>query len=141
MINKKALKGNEKRLVRRYLVWCYKTTKESLDRVDRYYTQNKVDIFMLSELRRGKKAGDEKYLSLVNDFEQYLSNKLKNADKQKFKEEEKKKFHGDYLYLKNRFAAVERTISYFLGKKELTSIERDYEEEMTNRIWQAREHA
>jgi len=44
----------EKNLLRRYLIWCYKTTKEELDKVDRYFTQDVADAYILKCLRSGK---------------------------------------------------------------------------------------
>jgi len=43
---------DQKNLIRSYLVWCYKTTKEDLDKIDRYFTQNHVDNFILSRLKK-----------------------------------------------------------------------------------------
>lgn len=65
----------KRRLIRRYLIWCYKTTREEFDG-----------------------------------------------------------------YLKNRLEAVEKAIEHFLGKDDLNNIQMLYENEMTNRILQARGH-
>ena len=46
----KTLSENQQRLMRRYFVWCYKTTKEELDKIDRYFTQNTVDDYILARL-------------------------------------------------------------------------------------------
>jgi hypothetical protein len=141
---KKQLKQNEKDLTRRYLVWCYKTTKESLDKIDRYFTQLRVDRFVLGHLTRGaepqstKASGD--YRRQVNDFKKYMAQKEGNALKQKFVDGHQKQLRADYMVLKNRFGAVENAIVTFLGKGELRKICRLYEEEMTQRILQARDH-
>ena len=136
------LSPNDRRLIRRYLLWCYKTTKEELDRIDRYYTQIKADTFILGNLRKSveyKKRDD--YKKLVKDFDQYMKKKQSNVDQKKFVDVSKKKISAEYLYLKERFAAIEGAILYFLGKKELQNITDLYETEMTQRILQAREHA
>ncbi len=135
---------NDCHLIRRYLIWCYKTTKEDLDRIDRYYTQLDVDAFLLKTLRRGKdykRKKDEYYRGLVDDFEKYMQKKKDNVDQKKFKDEKCKELSSEYLYVKNRFDAIERAIVDFLGEEELDHICTLYEEEMTSRILAAREHS
>ena len=136
------LTPNEKNLIRRYLVWCYKTTKEDLDRIDRYYTQIQVDHFMLDVLKNDKndKGGGEAYSQLVDNFKIYIATKKNNVDGKKFKDVSRQIPTADYLYLKNRFAAIEKAIIYFLGKNEFKNITKLYETEMTRRILEAREH-
>jgi hypothetical protein len=133
---------NEKNLVRRYLIWCYKTTKEDLDRIDRYFTQFEVDRQLLKTLQsmKGWKnvADPEQYKNLVDQFETYLHEKKSKAQAKKFYSPPK--LSAEYLYLRNRFEAIEKAVVHFLGKKELVKIERLYEEEMTRRILEAREH-
>ncbi|MBU0467950.1 MAG: hypothetical protein KKD07_06965 [Candidatus Omnitrophica bacterium] len=138
------LKKKEKDLTRRYLIWCYKTTKESLDRIERYYTQIPVDQYLLKQLMGSKdfksSKTNKKYKNLVNDFEQYIDVKKKNVDAKKFEDLNCKKLDPEYQYLKERFAAIEKAIAHFLGKKELETINSLYEAEMTDRILNAREH-
>lgn len=138
------LTQNENNLIRRYLIWCYKTTKEDLDHIDRYYTQYMADQYILSQLKKEKTIGKENvngYKSQVKDFEAYLNKKKTNVDSQKFLDKDKKQIKSEYQYLKNRFRAIEKAICHFLSRKELAKIERLYEEEMTQRILSAREHA
>ncbi|MBF0521621.1 MAG: hypothetical protein HQL24_01040 [Candidatus Omnitrophica bacterium] len=134
----------EKNLIRRYLIWCYKTTKESLDRIDRYYTQLKADDFILKELKAGqdfkKEESNPAYKTLVKGFEDYMAQKKINVDQKKYSECDLKNLHPDYLYLKNRCSAIQNAIVHFLGKKELKAIQQLYEQEMTQRILQSREH-
>ena len=135
----------QKDLIRRYLVWCYKTTKEELDRIERYFTQLDVDSLVLKRLRfgadyrRGKK--EDPYRLLVDQFEDYMKKKEGNVLKKKFSDTRSKTLDPQYLYLKNRFAALEKTIVHFLGKPQLEAIRRSYEEEMTRRIVQSTEHS
>ena len=133
------LRRQDKNLIHRYLVWCYKTTKESLDKIDRYYTQLQVDEFILKHLRN-KKIKDAAYAHLVDSFEEYMLKKKKNVDKQKYADEAQAILRSDYVYLTNRFLAIEKAIVHFLGKKQLAVIENLYEKEMTLRILQTREH-
>ena len=125
----------EKKLLRRYLIWCYKTTKESLDRIDRYYTQLKVDEFILKQVSFSQNKNYENY---IDDFKKYMVTKKENVDKKKFLNGAN--FQPEYLYLQNRFKAIEKAIGVFLGKKALKEITELYEEDMTRRILEAREH-
>ncbi len=144
MAAKSQLTKPQKNLTRRYLLWCYKTTKEDLDRIDRYFTQLKVDAFMLANLSKAKefKGGkqDKAYQKKVGDFKKYMEGKESRVLAQKFKDPEKKILKPEYLYLQRRLAAIEKAIVHFLGKKELSVIEEMYEEEMTLRILEARAH-
>lgn len=135
---------NEKRLLRRYLIWCYKTTKEELDKIDRYFTQNYVDQFISKQLTECSSEVDSdlrnEYTVLVDKFSEYAENKLKKAENNKYVDIEQKKCSAEYLYLTNRLKAVEEAIAHFLGSYELDHIMHLYETEMTNRILAAREH-
>lgn len=136
---------NERRLIRRYLVWCYKTTREALDRTDRYFTQLRVDHFVLAELSRvpglkDKELGPE-YLKKINEFQNYIEEKAERVFPQKFSDAKRNKLQPEYWYLKARLAAIEKAIIYFLGRKELVAIQKLYEEEMTRRILEAKEHS
>ena len=134
----------EKRLIRRYLIWCYKTTKEELERTDRKFTQLEVDEFILDDLLKTRSSIQgpmrEQYWQEIEKFEEYKNKKQEEALTQKFFDQTKRIPQANYLYLKNRLRAIEKAIVSFLGKKELTRIELLYEEEMTQRILQAREH-
>jgi hypothetical protein len=128
-------------LTKRYLIWCYKTTKEDLDRIDRYYTQLKIDQFVLDQLV-GEKIyrSDDEYQKLVKNFEEYMFKKKDNVDAKKFRDITKNILDPNYIYLQKRFVALEEAIKKFLGESELKKIETSYEEEMTRRIWEARDH-
>ena len=134
----------EKRLIRRYLVWCYKTTKEDLDRMDRKFTQLAADDFILKQLlqRKGKIRGSDRkgYNRKIDDFKRYIGQKKKDAFRLKFENRSSRRLNPNYLYLKNRLSAVERAIVFFIGKKELKKIKSLYEEQMTKRILEAQEH-
>jgi hypothetical protein len=134
----------EKDLLKRYLIWCYKTTKEELDKVGRYFTQLKVDVFLLKGLRKKSayknSKGNSEFKGLVDSFETYMLKKEDNVLKKKYKGKDFKKLQPQYEYLSERLCVLEDAISHFLGKQELTKIVNLYEEEMTKRILQAREH-
>ena len=78
------LSTEEKDLVRRYLVWCFKTTKEDLDRIDRKFTQLSVDRDMLKDLtsRRlpPRYSGGEGYQHLLEKFKGYIHAKENDAN-------------------------------------------------------------
>ena len=129
----------EKHLLRRYLLWSYKTTKESLDRIDRYFTQLHVDHFIFKELKKVQ-SSHPAYLNLVNNFDKYRQEKEKNVLPKKFLDASKKTLEPNYQYLKERFSAIEKAIGHFLGEGELKKISALYEEEMTRRILEEKEH-
>ena len=141
---KVTLSDEEKKLVRRYLIWCYKTTKEDYDRVERYFTQFKVDYNVLGILMKNEDIKDKErgkgYFQKVDGFAKYIEAKEKRVIPQKFIDQQKKILQPDYWYLKKRLEALEETICDFLGKQELETIKSMYEEEMTRRILDAREH-
>ena len=138
------LTKKEKDLIRRYLVWCYKTTKEELDKTDRYFTQLMADGFILRQLRKmeGYRSvkGDQGYKDMVDQFSVYMEKKEANVLKKKFKDTRRRSLNPDYQYLKERFTAIEGAIRRFLGAEELKKISLLYEQEMTRRILQARDH-
>jgi hypothetical protein len=136
-------KQKEKNLIRRYLVWCYKTTKEELDRIDRKFTQVDVDRKVLKELVKGVVSagvGKNAYLGKIKEFENYITKKEKDANIEKYVSVEKKQVQSNYFYLTKRLGAIEKSVISFLGSKELRAIESAYEEEMTRRILESREH-
>lgn len=133
----------QKKLVRRYLIWCYKTTKEDLDRIDRYFTQLQVDAHVLKLLlktSRPKVPQGHLYSEKISAFQEYMANKEKNVHSKKFADAEGKVLQPEYWYLKNRLEALEKTIVDFFGAKELKAVQNLYEVEMTRRILEAREH-
>ena len=138
------LTKGEKDLIRRYLLWCYKTTKEELDKIDRYFTQLKADAFVLLQLRKSKeyKSSVRKsasYKTIVEQFQVYMADKEAGVLKKKYKNGKHTELNPGYQYLKKRFLAIEKALEYFLGKNDLNKICNVYEEEMTNRILQARD--
>ena len=143
MVNKSKLTPNELNLIKRYLLWCYKTTKEELDKIDRYFTQGIVDEFILNDLRKAKEyklPGNERYKQLVDDYNAYVKKKTNNAQNKKFLGKEKTKTLPEYQYISNRFSAIENAICFYLGDKGLNDIVCLYEKEMAGRILSSREH-
>jgi len=138
------LKREEENLIRRYLVWCYKTTKEELDRIDRKFTQLTVDYFLLKEISKRQNSSlgssQRQYSKFIDEFNAYIRQKEKDASQTKFLDAKKAKPHPRYEYLRNRLLAIEKAISFFLGKKELDNITVLYEWEMTRRILGASDH-
>ncbi|MBN1870762.1 MAG: hypothetical protein JW847_09335 [Candidatus Omnitrophica bacterium] len=145
MPKRSQLTQKEKNLIRRYLIWCYKTTKEELDKIDRYFTQLKADEFVLRQLKRSKEyrlaQGNQAFKDMVEQFSVYMKTKEENVLKKKFMDSRRQTLSPEYQYLNNRFTAIEGAIRHFLGAWELKKICLLYEQEMTMRILQAREHA
>lgn len=143
MAAKPKFTANEQRLIRRYLVWCYKTTKEELDKIDRYFTQLQIDAFMLKQLTQTddyqSSAENTTFVDRVDQFREYMRKKETNVLTKKFTEDGKT-LDGGYQYLNARFLAIERAIRHFLGDDSLREITQLYEMEMTRRILEAREH-
>lgn len=137
------ISDSHKDLIHRYLLWAYKTTRESYERIERKTTQLMVDGHILKILHRKPKtevAVQKDYRKFVEEFEQYIAGKKEDEIKQKFTDGRKKAFHPQYIYLKRRLLAIEDAIKYFLGPKALKTIKELYEKEFINRILQAREH-
>lgn len=139
------LNESQRHLIHRYLIWCYKTTKEDLDRIDRYFTQVLVDRKILDFLKKQKEvcgAGKNPDCARkVDEFRDYMDNKEKAVFPKKFADASGKTLQPEYWYLKNRLAAIEQAVREFLGKKQLKTIRSLYEAEMTQRILAAREHS
>jgi len=132
---------SEKNLIRRYLIWFYKDTKESLDKIDRYFTQKHADVLVGKHLKSVKEyKRDLDYKKLVDGFFEYMKVKEAKALNKKYRDVGSKELNAEYVYLQNRVAAVESAITRLLGQKELKTIRSLYEEEMTRRILSAREH-
>jgi hypothetical protein len=119
-------KKEHKALIRRYLLWAFKTTLESFERIERKTTQLMVDEFILKRIN--KPAISQKQ---IKEFEAYIKAKRADELKLKFTDAKGKTLHPQYVYLKNRLQAVEEAVRHFLGEKE---------KEFTNRILQARDH-
>ncbi len=134
----------DKNLVRRYLIWCYKTTKEDLDKVDRYFTQEMVDQLVIKEMMMSSEyqsfAKNSGVKSLVEGFVKYAAEKKASAYKRKFSDQGGNELRPDYQYLRLRLKAIEGAARHFLGSAGLKEIQCLYEQEMTIRILAAREH-
>lgn len=134
----------QKKLIRRYLLWCYKTTKEELDRIDRKSTQLQVDYFMKGEFLKALETSVledmRPYQAKVDEFTAYIAEKEKNLSAAKFSDKIREEWQPQYWYLVKRLDAIKKAVRYFLGDKILKSIEALYEREMTRRIMESREH-
>ena len=124
-----------KNLKKRYLIWFYKTTKEALDKIDRKFTQADIDKFILDELKKEDK--NKKLSFYIDEFDRYIQNKENNGLNLKY---EFKGLKPQYEFLAFKLKAIEKAITKELGKSVLLEIKNAYEEEMTKRILQEREH-
>ena len=133
---KKALTVEQKALVRRYLIWAYKTTRESFERIERKTTQLVVDDYLVGQLLKSPSKQSRR----VSEFKQYIANKRQDEIKLKYAGEGKAAFDPEYLYLKDRLDAIKQGITYFLGKNAIKGIEQLFEKEFTRRILESKEH-
>ena len=120
-------------LKKRYLLWLYKKTKETLDRVDRKFTQIDIDKFILEELQKGTIA-DKNFL---DEFITYVNNK--EHDCQKIKSGGTY-FNSEYQFLSLKLQAIEKSIVNELGAESLEEIKNLYHQEMVDRILRSTEH-
>jgi len=133
MKKKVSLSLDHKNLIRRYLLWAYKSTKEGFERIERKSTQLLVDEYILDYFSKNK-------FKMPQEFKVYVADKRRDELKLKFVNDAGKDFHPDYVYLKNRLKVIEAAIICFLGRKELVCMQRLYEAEFTRRILEARDH-
>ena len=130
---KNPLSREHKNLVRRYLIWAYKTTRESFERIERKTTQLTVDEYIFDYFSSNN-------FTIPQEFRAYIVDKRKDELKLKFADAGRKKLHPQYVYLKNRLEAIEAAIKHFLGGMEMKRIAGLYEEEFTRRIIGSKEH-
>jgi len=135
---------DEKNLLRRYLIWWYKMTKEELDRIDRKFTQLHVDRFVQKSMIQSleKFEGEDRldFDRKLEEFAQYIDKKECQAKAQKFSDADGTKMKSEYFFLLCRLKSIEEAIGFFLGVSALPGIKKLYEQEMTCRILQSREH-
>lgn len=126
-------KKDKKDLEKRYLAWLYKTTKEAFDRIERKFTQLEIDRFILKELIKSDK--DKKARRFIEEFNEYIRSKEKEAIHLKYKNKDLK---PDYRFLALKLRAIEKAITRKLGKAELRKIKDIYTQEMLRRIIEER---
>jgi hypothetical protein len=135
-------KQDEINLRKRYLVWLYKTTKEAFDRYERKFTQFEIDEELLKEIETEFKdsylPNEKKELEqFVNDFRKYVDEKEEACLKLKYKG---KKANPEFIFLDAKLNAVETIIKRMFGKKFLDGVKNLYEEEMLQRIMEAKDN-
>lgn len=122
-------KNDLKNLKKRYLFWLYKTTKDSLDRIDRKFTQLDIDLELLKEIERQDRGN--KTSRFIDEFSSYIKNKEKEGLRLKFKGKTKK---PEYSFLVFKLNAIEKVILREFGNSGLIEIKSLYEKEMIRRI-------
>lgn len=127
-------KQDTRNLKKRYLIWLYKTTKESLDRIERKFTQLEIDRFILKELIKQDKS--KRVQRFIDEFKSYIENKEKDALNLKY---QGKELNPDYYFLTLKLKAVEKAILKELGSVALKEIKDLYEQEMMRRILEERQ--
>ncbi len=138
------LDSKQKALVRRYLIWAYKSTRESFERIERKTTQIMVDEFVLGKTLAQPSQltpeGVKVYAKSIEDFVQYIEAKRQDEIKLKYADAAKQVHHPQYVYLQNRLRAIEEAIVHFLGNRALKEIEALFEAEFTRRILESKDH-
>ncbi len=127
-------KQDSKSLKKRYLIWFYKQVRESLDKIDRKFTQLEIDQYILEQMRKFDTSRAAK--NYIEEFKVYIQNKEKDALGRKY---EGKELKPEYYFLQLKLQAIEKSIEKEFGKKGLEEIEVFYEQEMIRRILQERE--
>ncbi len=122
-------------LKKRYLVWLYKETKESLDRIERKFTQLEIDKFIREELRKNKIY----FSKFFEEFDTYVNNKEKEC--LNLKSPEGNYLNPEHQFLALKLEAIEKAIVKELGSMELEEIKKLYQQEMVERIIKSREHS
>ena len=121
-------------LKKRYLIWFYKQVRESLDKIDRKFTQLEIDQYILEQMR--KLDTSKAARNYIEEFKVYIQNKEKDALGRKYNGKELK---PEYYFLQLKLQAIEKSIEKEFGKKGLEEIEALYEQEMVRRILEERE--
>ncbi|MFH1045573.1 MAG: hypothetical protein V1727_01235 [Candidatus Omnitrophota bacterium] len=134
-------KRERNKLTLRYLLWLYKTTREELDRIERKFTQLAIDREILrdikKELRAELRKGGAALNKYLQDLQEYIEKKEKEAIAQKYEGEQLKPL---YLFQTAKLSAIERAIVKHFGAKEKERIKSLYEQEMIKRILESKEH-
>ncbi len=131
-------------LTKRYLLWAYKSTRESFERIERKTTQLSVDEFIATRLSKNplplKNSDQKEYARLLAEFDAYIATKKSDEIKLKYADASKKKYHPQYVYFLARLTAIEAAIVKMLGKKVLKEFEELFEGEFTRRILESKDH-
>jgi hypothetical protein len=127
---------DRKNLKKRYLIWFYKTIRESLDKIERKFTQLEIDRQILKEMRAADAQGNLK--KYIDEFVLYIDKK--ESDGNILKYDDKGELTPDYDHLKTKLEAIEKVIRREFGSSTLQEIRQMYEDEMTQRIVKSVEH-
>ena len=122
----------QQELYRRYLLWAYKTTRESFERIERKTTQLVIDAYLRQQL-------STKQVDLTA-FDQYIKTKQSDELAQKYTDSTKATLNPQYIYVRERLEAIELAVVKFLGKEALVEFEQLFEAEFSRRILESRDH-
>jgi len=123
-------------LLRRYLLWMYKTTKDELDRIDRKFTQLDVDRFIAGYFfkisRRLSKRSREALDPFFREWDEYVE--VKEKDAQDLKSVGPGEMEARYAFLHLKLQAVQTAARRYLGPKSVKEFQRLYESKAVERI-------
>ena len=127
-------------LKKRYLLWLYKTTKETVDKIDRKFIQLYIDRAILKQLLEVAMGDDkQEWEKSIKDFQEYIENKEKYAITLKYTDSGKS-LKANYIFLRSKLVSIEKIIVQEFGQKELKKIQLLYDQEMQKRILEEKEH-
>lgn len=129
-------KNERASLLKRYLLWLYKTTKDECDKIDRKFTQLDIDRNIERILEKSVNACDpvlkQALLLQLGEWKSYIVGKEADAQRLKFDSSGQLDPHYAFLCLKKE--AVERLIVTHFGQKGLCEIRDLYEESSMRKI-------
>lgn len=132
----KASQDDVESLMKRYLFWLYKTTRDELDKIDRKFTQLEIDNEIFKKLKKTVKPLKPEVTQgldvFLRQWQEYIFGKDSDAQKLKFKEDGQ--MDHAYLFLRLKLQAIEEIICKRFGKKELVLYKRLYEDAAMKRI-------
>ncbi len=129
-------KDDHASLLKRYLLWLYKTTKDACDKIDRKFTQLEIDRQIEKILEKSVDACDpvlkQALVLQLGEWKAYIIGKEADAERLKFDSNGQLDPHYAFLCLKKE--AVERLILMHFGPKGLNQIKDLCEEASIMRI-------
>jgi len=123
-------KEDEKSLVKRYLFWLYKTTKDETDKIDRKFTQLDIDrrLQKILNIEVSLLNGSlrESIAPFLNDWKEYIFQKESDAQKLKFNEAGQ--LDAKYVFLHLKLKAIRHSIELLFGRRGFRQFRKLYEE-------------
>jgi hypothetical protein len=120
-----------KSLMKRYLFWLFKTTRDELDKIDRKFTQLEVDRSMQKVFLK-KKGGA--LTPFIDEWGRYMAGK--EADAKKLKFDDAGGVLASYSFLRLKLKAIESVADRRFGPRLMRQFEKIYEDAAMKNILQ-----